>query len=227
MQFIFVFRFAGLWKDIVKFAHHNHTLYVTRESQRFLNALLLEESQSAETCREIISAIAEPLVRATLNGQTQSSLEDLYTHQNKHLCNALNLITSILENTLFVSLDNTIPDMFENLTNLESRVRALFVACVSTQFFQHIHKLWILVNVRLLKQGLSKESDVVQDEAWERFREGLCFAQTLLLAKKDIIELGNTHKMSLIYWTRLQAIHKFALPMEHKFEHQVITLLVS
>ncbi|XP_043280572.1 uncharacterized protein [Venturia canescens] len=218
---------TGVWRDIVKFALHNHTLYVTRESQHFISSLILHESQNEKFCAEMILNLAKPLMETTMNGQTQPSLEDLYLHQNKDLCNSLRLITSILEDTIFSSLDNMIPDMFENLINLESRTRALFQACISTQFFQHIHKLWILLNIRILKQGIIANPGLMDLEIFEKFQQGLRFAQMLLLSKNYLIEWGKTLKMSLIYWTKLQGVHEFILPLEHKFEHQVIALLIT
>ena len=223
-----MFDVTGVWKDIIKYAHYNHTLYVTRESQRFLSSLLIGESENREFCTEVILWICEPLMKTELNGQMQASLEDLYTHQNKQLCNTLNLITNIFETTLFVSLDNTIPDLFEDLTNLQIRIKALITACISTPFFRYLHKLWILLGILKMKHGLTKNSTHLDMEGWENFREVLCFIQGLLLSKRAIIDVSNTHKMSMMYWMKIQSIHKFALPpsLEHKFENQVICLMV-
>lgn len=165
-------------------------------------------------------------METSVAAEPHPSLQDLYEQQNKHLCNSLSLITNIFEDALFSSVDNTISDMFENLTNLESRTKALFQACISTQFFPHIHKLWMLLNTKILKQGVNPDTGTVDVEAFEKFRQGLAFAQLSLLSKKYIVEWAKTYKMALIYWIKLQAIHKFDFLHKHTFEHQMIALLV-
>ena len=120
-------------------------MYVTRESQKFLWTLLLHEHKNVEACSEIILAIAAPLMSNTVaEKQAHPALEETYLEQNKLLCSTLDLLTGILENTLFASLNNSIPELLERLVNLEMRVRALFEACISTKFLQHVHKLLLL-----------------------------------------------------------------------------------
>ncbi|KAF7408050.1 hypothetical protein HZH66_002587 [Vespula vulgaris] len=121
---------SGVWKDIVKCAHRNYTMYITHESQKFLWTLLLHEQHNINICTEIISAITDPLINNTFNPQIHQTLEESYLDENKLLCTTLDLVTSIFENTLFVSMDSKIPELFEELFNLEMRVKALFEACI-------------------------------------------------------------------------------------------------
>jgi len=201
-------------------------MYVTRESQKFLWTLLLHEHKNTETCKEIILAVAAPLMNNILDGQMHQALET-YLEQNKLLCSTLNLLTNILENTLFASLDNSIPELIERLVILEMRVKALFEACISTRFLQHVHKLLLLSLFLKLKQGIKEHTTVIETEAWHKFCYGLCYIFMMLLSKKDIIELVKNNKFSMTYWKKLLALHEFVLPEQHKFEHQAIAIMVS
>ncbi|EGI66294.1 PREDICTED: uncharacterized protein LOC105145354 [Acromyrmex echinatior] len=216
---------SGVWKDVVKYAHWNQTMYVTRESQKFLWTLLLHEHKNTETCKEIILAVAAPLMSNILDGQMHQALET-YLEQNKLLCSTLNLLTNILENTLFASLDNSIPELIERLVDLEMRVKALFEACISTRFLQHVHKLLLLSLFLKLKQGIKEHTTVIETEAWHKFCYGMCYIFMMLLSKKDIIELVKNNKFSMTYWKKLLALHEFVLPEQHKFEHQAIAIMI-
>lgn len=217
---------SGIWRDIVNYAHWNHTMYVTRESQRFLWTLLLHEYQNTSICKEIILAVAAPLLANTIDAQMHQALEDTYLDRNKLLCTTLDLLTSILENTLFVSLDNTIPDLCEEVINLEVRVRALFEVCISTKFLQHVHKLVVLSLFLKLKRGIRGEKEAIDVEVWHKCRYDLCYISMMLLSKKHIIELVKTNKYNMIYWKKLQSLRECVLPEQHKFEHQCICLMV-
>ncbi|KYN37921.1 BRCA1-associated protein required for ATM activation protein 1 [Trachymyrmex septentrionalis] len=216
---------SGVWEDVVKYAHWNQTMYVTRESQKFLWTLLLHEHKNTETCKEIILAVAAPLMSNILDGQMHQTLET-YLEQNKLLCSTLNLLTNILENTLFASLDNSIPELIERLVDLEMRVKALFEACISTRFLQHVHKLLLLSLFLKLKQGIKEHTTVIETEAWHKFCYGMCYIFMMLLSKKDIIELVKNNKFSMTYWKKLLALHEFVLPEQHKFEHQAIAIMI-
>lgn len=216
-----------MWRDVVKCAHWNHTMYVTRESQKFLSTLLLHEQKNFEACTEIILAVAAPLMNNTVDAQLHQALEETYLEQNRLLCATLDLLTSILENTLFATLDNSIPELLEKLVNLEMRVKALFEACISTRFLQHVHKLLLLLLFLKLKQGIKEHTDVIDADAWQKFCYGLCYISMMLLSKKYIIELVRNNKFAMIYWKKLLALREIVLPEEHKFEHQAIALMVS
>ncbi|CAL1678631.1 unnamed protein product [Lasius platythorax] len=217
---------SGVWRDVVKCAHWNHTMYVTRESQKFLSTLLLHEQKNIEACTEIILAVAAPLMNNTPDTQLHQALEETYLEQNRLLCATLDLLTSILENTLFVSLDNSIPELLERLVNLEMRVKALFEACISTRFLQHVHKLLLLLLFLKLKQGIRKHTNVIDADAWHKFCYGLCYISMMLLSKKYIIELVKSNKFAMVYWKKLLALQEIITPEEHKFEHQGIALMI-
>lgn len=217
----------GVWRDIVNCAHWNHTMYVTQESQKFLWKLLMYEHKNLQICQEIILAIATPLVGNTFNAQVHQVLEETYLDQNKLLCSTLDLLTSILENTLFVSEDSNIPELLEKLIDLDMRVKALFEACISTRFLQHVHKLLLLLLFLKLKQGIKKDTKLVEADAWQKFCYGLSYISMMLLSKKYIIELIKTYKFAMVYWKRLIALREFVLPDQHKFEHQAIALMVN
>ncbi|EZA54607.1 hypothetical protein DMN91_006727 [Ooceraea biroi] len=220
---------SGTWKDIVNCAHWNHTMYVTRESQKFLWTLLLHEHRNVEACKEIILAIAAPLMSNTLDAQVNRDLEETYLEQNKLLCSTLDLLTSILENTLFASLDNGIPELLEELVNLETRVKALFEACISTRFLHHVHKLLLLSLFLKLKQGIKEDSNVVDSNAAQKFSYSLCYISMMLLSKKHITELVKSQKFAMVYWKKLLALREFVLLEQHqayKFEHQAIAIMI-
>ncbi|XP_050460941.1 uncharacterized protein LOC126856466 [Cataglyphis hispanica] len=217
---------SGVWRDVVKCAHWNHTMYVTWESQKFLSTLLLHEQKNIEVCTEIILAVAAPLMNNAVDAQLHQVLEETYLEQNRLLCATLDLLTSILENTLFATLDNSIPELLEKLVNLEMRVKALFEACISTRFLQHVHKLLLLLLFLKLKQGIKEHTDVIDADAWQKFCYGLCYISMMLLSKKYIIELVRYNKFAMIYWKKLLALREIVLPEEHKFEHQAIALMI-
>lgn len=217
-----------MWKDVVKCAHWNHTMYVTRESQKFLWTLLLHEHKNVEACSEIILAIAAPLMSNTVaEKQAHPALEETYLEQNKLLCSTLDLLTGILENTLFASLNNSIPELLERLVNLEMRVRALFEACISTKFLQHVHKLLLLSVFLKLKQGINENSNVIDAEAWDRFSFGYNYISMKLLSKKYIIEMVRCNKYCMMYWKKLLALREIVQSEQFKFEHQAIALMVG
>lgn len=205
-------------------------MYVTRESQKFIYQLLINESQNIDLCTEIIKKVSEPLINDTHGIQVHTALEDLYLDQTRVLSTTLNLITSILENTLFNSLDNTIPNLLYDIANLEVRIKALLEACISTKFLANIHKLWVLMFISKLKFGFETNENnetVVSQEAWNKFRVGYCYLQTLFISKNYITELVRTNKFSLIYWKKLQTVQAFRTPeTKHKFEHQVVVSMV-
>ncbi|KAK0095161.1 hypothetical protein PV326_009078 [Microctonus aethiopoides] len=217
---------SGVWKDIVKFSQLNQTMYVTRESHKFICDLLIKETLNTKFCHEIISLICEPIINHTSEVQIHKALEDLYLDQTKVLCTTLDLITNIFENTVFLSLDNTIPDLIENLINLEDRVKALFEACISTRFLQFVHKLWILILFSKLKLGLKENSETVDAEYFEKLINTLAFIHSILLSKKYVIESTKTSKLALIYWKKLQGLQPFKKSTPLKFEHQGIALMI-
>lgn len=211
----------------MKGAQSNHTIYVTRESQKFLCTLLLHEHKNIEACKEIILAIAAPLMNNTVNSQVQTTREDIYLEQNKLLCSTLDLLISILENTLFANLDNNIPVMLEELVGLELRVKAIFQACISTKFLQPVHKLVLLSLFTKLKQGIKEDTNVLDKDAFQQFSHGLCYISMMLLSKKYIIELVRNNKYGMVYWKKLLALREFVLLEQHKYEHQAIALMAS
>lgn len=202
-------------------------MYVTRESQKFLWTLLLYENKNVEVCKEIILAIAVPLMKNSLNTQMHEGLEETYFEQNKLLCSTLDLLTSILENTLFVNLDNSIPELLEEIVDLDKRVKALFEACISTRFFHHVHKLLLLSLFLKLRQGIKENTEMISIDTWQKFRNGLCYSSMLLLSKRHIVELIKTYKLSMVYWKKLYALQQFSPPELYKFEHQAIALMVN
>ncbi|XP_032688076.1 uncharacterized protein LOC116852135 [Odontomachus brunneus] len=217
---------SGAWRNIVNCAHWNHTMYVTRESQKFLWTLLLYENKNVEACKEIILAIAAPLIKNSLDTQMHEGLEEIYFEQNKLLCSTLDLLTNILENTLFASLDNSIPELLEELIDLDKRVKALFEACISTRFLHHVHKLLLLSLFLKLRRGIKEDTEVIDLDNWQQFRNGLCYSSMMLLSKKHIVELIKTYKLSMIYWKKLRALRQFSPPELYKFEHQAIALMI-
>ncbi|XP_014471739.1 PREDICTED: uncharacterized protein LOC106742896 [Dinoponera quadriceps] len=217
---------SGAWKNIVNCAHWNHTMYVTRESQKFLWTLLLYENKNVEACKEIILAIAAPLMRNSLDSEVHEVLEETYFEQNKLLCSTLDMLTNILENTLFVNLDNSIPELLEELINLDKRVKALFEACISTRFLHHVHKLLLLSLFLKLRQGVKKNTEVIDLDIWQKFRNGICYSSMMLLSKKQIVELVKTYKLAMVYWKKLRCLQQFSTPEPYKFEHQAIALMI-
>ncbi|XP_015121081.1 uncharacterized protein LOC107043881 [Diachasma alloeum] len=217
----------GLWRDMVKFAQLNHTMYVTRESHRFIHTVLNKESQNKEFCKDVILAVSEPLIKYSGNSQLHAALEELYLDQNALLCTTLDLITSIIENTMFTGLENEIADMFEELVDLEDRLKALTEACISTKFLQHILKLWALISFQIIKIGARKDGPLIDEETWAKFSERFCYIQTLLIEKKYIVEIVGLQKMTLLYWRKLNDMKEIKSSFEHQFEYQAMTLMIT
>lgn len=217
---------SDVWKDIVKYAHWNHTMYVTRESQQFLWLLLLHEQQNIDFCKEVISMVAAPLITNTLESQVRQVFEDSYLDQNKLLCTTLDLLTSIIENTLSANMDNTIPELCQEVVNLDTRVKALFETCISTKLLPHVHKLLVLCLFIPVKRAVREGQETIDPETSQKFCYDLCYISMMLLSKKYIIELVKTNKLLMIYWKKLQSLHKFVFPHQHKFEHQAISIMV-
>lgn len=212
---------------MLTFAHLNHTLYVTRESQKFVWTLLLYESGDTQFCTDIILAAVAPLFKNPCNAQSHVVLEETYMNENALLCTTLDLLTCILENTLFESLNNPIPSLIEELTDLEARVKAIFEACISTRFLQHILKLRLLTIFKRLKDGIKDPLKPVDTETSEKFRQNLCHGILLLLTKEYILDIVRSKKYTLIYWKRLNSLCVVSLGLPYKFEHQIICLMVS
>lgn len=223
-QFIY---FIDVWKDIVKFAHWNHTMYVTRESQKFLWLLLLHEHQNVNFCKEVILTISAPLITNSFKSQVCEVLEDNYLEQNKLLCTTLDLLTSIVENTLFANIDNKIPELCQEVIDLDMRVKALFETCISTKLFPHVHKLVVLCLFIPIKRVIREGQEIIDSEVSKKFCCNLCYISMMLLSKKYVIELVKVNKLLLIYWKKLQSLGKFDFSHEHKFEHQAISIMVS
>ncbi|XP_048507941.1 uncharacterized protein LOC105691973 [Athalia rosae] len=218
---------TGTWKAVVKFCHSNHTLYVTRESQKFIWKLLLCESENTEFCREVILVVAEPLIMNTFIPQKYPTMEDHYLDQNELLLTIIDLLTAIMENTLFATMDNTIPLLLESITNLESRIKALFEACISTKFFSHIIKLMFLLLFLRLKQGLKGSDEPVADEYWSHFFMNIRYIDSMLLAKKYILDIVKGRKIMLVYWKKLNNLCRIQRKDQYKIEDQCITIMMS
>lgn len=199
---------------------------MTRESQKFVSTLLLHEAKNEPVCRDIISTAAEPLTANNFNAQIHAQLEETYLDQNKLLCSTLDLLTSILENTLFVNMDYSILDLMDKIIGLKMRVKALFEACISTRFLQHVHKLYVLLIFADLKRGIKGHGELVDITIWNQFRSDECYIFMMLLSKKYIMEFVKSCKFSLVYWKKLTTLREFTLPDDHKFEHQMIALMV-
>ncbi|XP_076240863.1 integrator complex assembly factor Brat1 [Calliopsis andreniformis] len=217
---------SGVWKDIVKYAHWNHTLYVTRESHKFLWLLLLHEYQNINFCKEVILTISAPLITKPLESKVHPVSEDNYLEQNKLLCTTLDLLISIIENTLSANMDNNIPELCEEIIDLDIRVKALFETCLSTKLFPHVHKLLLLCLLIPIKRAIREGQEIIDVEISRKFCYNLCYMSMILLSKKYVIELVKMNKLLLVYWKKLQSLRKFVLPNEHKLEHQAISIMV-
>ncbi|CAK9801931.1 hypothetical protein ANTPLA_LOCUS3012 [Anthophora plagiata] len=217
---------SGVWKDVVKYAQWNHTLYVTRESHKFLWLLLLYEQQNINFCKEVILTAAAPLITNTFEPKIYQVLEDKYLDQNKLLCTTLDLLTNIIENTLFANMDNTIPELCQEVIDLEMRVRNLFEACISTKILSHIHKLLCICFFIPLKKSIREGKKIIDTEISQKFYHNINYISLMLLKKTYVIELVEMNKLLMIYWKKLQSLHEFSFSQQHKFEHQVITLMV-
>lgn len=216
---------SGAWKDVVKYAHWNQTLYVTHESHRFLWLLLLHEQQNVDFCKEVILTMSAPLMTNTIESQTHQVLQDNYLEENKLLCTTLDLLTNIIENTLFANMDNTVPELCQEIIGLEMRIKALFEACISTKVLSHIHKLFILCLFIPLKRFI-REGKKIEAETMQKFFTDLNYIFLMLLSKVYIVELIKTNKFLMIFWKKLQSLQEFSFNYEHKFEHQIIILMI-
>ena len=136
------------------------------------------------------------------------------------------MILAILEHTTFIDLENTVPDMFEELAALESRVKVLFEVTISTPFVKTVHKLFKLLNFVKLRSAL-KHSEVMDEKMFEQFCLGLCYDATMLLSKKYILDLVITTKLGLVYWKKLRKLKHIEAPVPYKFENQAIALMAS
>lgn len=217
---------TGAWRDVIKFCHSNHTLYVTRESQKFVCKLLLFEAGNSKFCEEVIVAAAEPLIKNTFSPQVYPTLEDNYLDQNELLLTIIDLLTAIMENTLFVSLDNTIPRLVESVTNLESRIKGLFETCISTKFFAHIMKLMYLLLFLKLKDGIKANEETVDPETLKIFFMNLRYIDSMLLAKKYVLDMVRGAKLLLLYWKKMNNLCKIKMPEDYKPEHQCTIIMV-
>lgn len=213
---------------MVKYAQSNPTMYVTRESHKFLYTLLYEESQNKEFCKEIIMVIIAPLLYNKLNNDLQGvEFADILQDQHRSICTTFDLITSIYENILFRNMDLTIPDIFEELADLSERTKAFIDAWISTRLFKHVQTLWVLICFYKMKKGLDHERDTIDKDGWENFRTSFCTMQLSLINKKNIIDTVKSNKLALTYWKKLQGLRPFNMPYEHKFEHQNIALMIT
>lgn len=188
--------------------------------------LLSYEQQNIDFCKEIILTVAAPLITNNFKTQEYKMLQDNYLEQNKLLCTTLDLLTNIVENTLFTDIDNIIAELCQEIIDLEIKVKALFEACISTKLLSHIHKLLILCLFIPFKRFI-REEKTIDTETSQKFYSDLNYISLMLLSKVYIIELVKTNKLLMIYWKKLQSLHKFVFNQEHKFEHQVISLMVS
>lgn len=217
---------SGVWKDIVKYAHGNHTLYVTHESHKFLWHLLLQEQKNVDFCKEVILTMAAPMMNNTLESRSYQVSEDSYLDQNKMLCATLDLLTSVIENTMFNDSQNTIPDLCLEVLSLDARSKALFEACISTKLLQHVRKLVILCMFIPIKRIVREKKEMVDPDVMQKFCWDLSYITLMLLSKTYVIEVVELNKFLMIYWKKLQSLHQFKLNDEHKFEHQVITIMI-
>ncbi|XP_012152485.1 integrator complex assembly factor Brat1 [Megachile rotundata] len=216
----------GIWKDIVKYAHWNHTLYVTRASQKFVWLLLLYEQQNINFCKEVILEVASPLMTNTFETQVYHVLNDNCLEQNKLLCTTLDLLSNIIENTFFVNIDNTIPELCEEVIDLELRVKALFETCISTRLLSYIEKLLLQCLFIPLRRAIKEGKEAVDCDTSQKFCCDLTYILLMLLSKTYLTEVIRIHKLLMIYWKKLQSLRAIALPHEHKFEHQIISVMV-
>ncbi|XP_017884705.1 uncharacterized protein LOC108627770 [Ceratina calcarata] len=217
---------SGVWTDIVKYAHGNYTLYVTHESHKFLCHLLLQEQQNTDFCKEVILTMATPMINNTLESPPYRVSEDSYLDQNKVLCATLDLLTSIIENTIFENSENTISELCLEILSLDTRSKALFEACISTKLLPHIRKLVILCMFVPLKRTVREKKEMVDADVSQKFCWDLSFITLMLLSKTYVIEVVEINKILMVYWKKLQSLHEFKLGEEHKFELQVITIMI-
>ena len=162
----------------------------------------------------------------TIESQTHQMLQDNCLEENKLLCTTLDLLTNVIENTLFANMDNTIPELCQEVIDLEMRIKALFEACISTKVLSHIHKLFVLCLFIPLRR-LIREGKKTEVETTQKFITDLNYIFLMLLSKVYIVELIKTNKFVMIFWKKLQSLQEFSFNYEHKFEHQIIIIMVS
>nr|XP_046491029.1 uncharacterized protein LOC124223270 [Neodiprion pinetum] len=217
---------AETWRDVIRFCHSNHTLYVTRESQNFVWKLLLAESGNTTFCEHVISKAVEPLVRNNFSSQVHPSMEENYLEQNSELLTTLALLTAIMENTLFASMDNTIPRLLESMANLECRIKGLFETCISTNFYAHIMKLVYLLLFMRLKDGVNETDGTADSQTWKVFATNLRYIDSMLVAKKLILDISRGGKLVLTYWKKITSLCALKEPSEYKMEIHVVILMI-
>lgn len=213
---------------MVKYAQLNPTLYITRETQKFIYTMLDKESQNKVLCKNMIMAISEPIINNKFNGNLHGiDLSDVLEDQQNQVCTTFDLITSIYDNILFKNMDYTIPDMFEELCDLTSRTVAFIEAWMTTRLFKNIQPLWILICFYKLKKGLNHDRLIIDDKGWQNYRSLFCHVQINLIKKNQIIDSLRSNKLALIYWKKLQTLRPFEMPHGHKFDHQNIALMIT
>lgn len=150
---------------------------------------------------------------------------DLF-HQNNLLSTTIELITAILDYTIFYDMLNPIPTMFEELTSLENRVKVVFEVSISTPLMKPVHilsKLLIFATLRISLQT----ADAISEEVFDQFCARLCYTSSMLLSKKYILDLVISKKLGIIYWNRLKKLKYIETPKWFKFENQCIALMVG
>ncbi|XP_058796302.1 uncharacterized protein LOC131667108 [Phymastichus coffea] len=220
------------WKIILSCAQANCTMYVNKESQKFLSILLIKESYNQALCQEIILAITQPLVEMTHNPQESNSQftlnKQMLSDQHNLLLSTLELLYAILEYAVFIDLENPIPDMFEDFIGLDNRIKILFEVTISTPFVKILEKLAVLCAYSNLRKSIKSDSEPgsLDEKKFEGFCSTLCYVSNLLMSKKFILDLALTKKQGMIFWHKLNKLKKVAAPHPYKFEIQALTLLI-
>lgn len=202
-------------------------MYVTRASQKFIWLLLSHEQQNVNFCKEVIAEVASPLITTTIESQIYSVLKDNCLDQNKLLCTTLDLLNNIIENTLFEDMDNIIPELCQEVIDLDMRAKALFEACISTNVVPYIEKLLLQCLFIPIKRAIKEDIESISQEDTHKFCCDLTYILLMLLSKSYLTEVIQMNKLLMVYWKKLQSLRTFNLTHEHKFEHQVICLMVS
>ncbi|XP_046751934.1 uncharacterized protein LOC124414869 isoform X2 [Diprion similis] len=209
------------WIQVATFCHSNRMLYVTRESRKFICKLLMFESGNTVFCGRVISVAAEPFIKNNFGPQSQQNLEE-----NEAFLSAIDVLTVIMENTLFLSMDNAIPRLLDSVTNLKSKIMGLFETCTSIKFHSHIMKLVYLLPFMKLKEGINESDGVVDSEAWEVFGVNLQFIDSVLLARKHILGVANGGKLLLTYFKKVNRLCDIKMPSNYQIEsHAVVSLM--
>lgn len=137
----------------------------------------------------------------------------------------LELLLAIFDYAIFHDLMNPVPDMFEELTSIESRVKVIFEVSISTHFMKTVHKLGKLLNFTKLRNAL-RTSDTIDEKVFEQFFGGLCSSNSMLLSKKYILDIVISKKLGIIYWKKLKKLKNLEVPEPYKFETQAIALMI-